>query len=284
MQSKKIDLSKLHLCRYCMTMQPFECFNVNRATGKPINVCKSCNRERVRQWRAANREFQSHNKSGRKRNRTPTGVPEEVLLDPEDRAWLSQFSCWVTTEGYCRRKVERSDGRFVFRHVARDILGLEDGDGLVADHINGNPLDNRRCNLRAVERHTNQQNRKLQRNNRSGYNGVSWSRQAMKWHATARHNGKLKHLGYFHDVHDAGRAAVKFRNEHYKGYVRRGIKTDKYLLDGAMRLADELAKNQRNHSRNRHGGRRDSGIRQHNGSVGCRRNHNPATDATDHSA
>lgn len=77
----------------------------------------------------------------------------------------------------------------------------------VIDHINGNSLDNRWCNLRDVPRGENQLNlHGRRRNNTSGYRGVVRLRVYKPW--IARIGGK--HLGYFRTKLEAHLAVEKY--------------------------------------------------------------------------
>lgn len=97
----------------------------------------------------------------------------------------------------------------------RFILGLPRDDPREVDHINGNPLDNRRANLRLVSRAQNKQNLdpRGQANSTSGIRGVSWDTQAQKWRATAHIDGVQYRLGRFATKDCAGEAVVAFRRE-----------------------------------------------------------------------
>lgn len=86
------------------------------------------------------------------------------------------------------------------------------------DHINGVRDDNRWCNLRDVEPYINSQNqRKPQKNNTSGYVGVSWNKAKKKWHASIRLNCKTIHLGDFDDVHKAAAYYLQKKRELHLG-------------------------------------------------------------------
>ena len=66
------------------------------------------------------------------------------------------------------------------------------------DHVNGNRLDNRWMNLRAATIRENSYNTGRRADNTSGYKGVSWSAQKMKWRACIQlPSGKQKHIGFF---------------------------------------------------------------------------------------
>ena len=76
------------------------------------------------------------------------------------------------------------------------------------DHIDNNPLNNQRANLRLATNAQNAMNsRKRKMHGRkpsSIYKGVSWYKQGKKWRACIMFNGKNIHLGYFKREEDAG--------------------------------------------------------------------------------
>jgi hypothetical protein len=67
------------------------------------------------------------------------------------------------------------------------------------DHRNGKGTDNRFTNLRLSTRSQNQQNRPKNKNNASGFKGVSYSAAIKQrpWRATISVNGHFIHLGRF---------------------------------------------------------------------------------------
>ena len=81
-----------------------------------------------------------------------------TIIDDEDYSWLSQWKWYLSGSGYAVRHVSCEKGyHSVYMH--RLILNLTSPNVLQTDHINGDRLDNRRCNLRAVTRSQNAQNR-----------------------------------------------------------------------------------------------------------------------------
>lgn len=71
------------------------------------------------------------------------------------------------------------------------------------DHIDGNGLNNRIDNLRAVSQTENLRNQRKYSNNTSGVSGVSWHKLTQKWMAHIRVNRQRIHLGLFADKSEA---------------------------------------------------------------------------------
>ena len=98
-------------------------------------------------------------------------------------------------------------------YLHRVILG-DECNGLVVDHIDGNPLNNHRSNLRAVTHQENLRNRpNVVKNTTSGFRGVNWHKQRGKWNAVIKHNGKKISLGLYLDINDAVNARIKKEKE-----------------------------------------------------------------------
>ena len=76
-------------------------------------------------------------------------------------------------------------------------------EGYLVDHINQNPLDNRKENLRFVIPTANAINSKVPKNNKSGYKGVSWRKDSNKWRAQITIQGKIICLGTYERIEDA---------------------------------------------------------------------------------
>lgn len=88
------------------------------------------------------------------------------------------------------------------------------------DHINGNPSDNRICNLRPANQLTNTYNSKIRKDNTSGVKGVNWNAQWKKWAARISINGYRKFLGYFDDLELAELVASESRLKYHGEFAR----------------------------------------------------------------
>jgi hypothetical protein len=76
--------------------------------------------------------------------------------------------------------------------------------GMVVDHINGNGLDNRGCNLRIRTHLRNLQNSRRRRPGKSRFRSIF--PRGDKWQATIPHKGERMYPGLFDDEVEAARA------------------------------------------------------------------------------
>jgi hypothetical protein len=101
-------------------------------------------------------------------------------------------------------RTDRSGVRQKTIMLHRQIMGFPELYQI--DHVNGNPLDNRRCNLRLATASQNQHNQRIRCDNTSGFKGVSWYPNYKKWLATICFKGRSHNLGYF-ETPEAAHAA-----------------------------------------------------------------------------
>lgn len=92
--------------------------------------------------------------------------------------------------------------------------------GFHVDHINGDGLDNRRANLRLATCAENTRNRRLPRNNSSGFKGVTASRTGGRWVAQIGVNGRQTYLGSFETPEAAHAAYCEAAASKYGAFAR----------------------------------------------------------------
>ena len=87
------------------------------------------------------------------------------------------------------------------------------------DHINGNGLDYRKCNLRVCTHQQNLQNQRIQKGV-SKFKGVCWHKASQKWMAKIKHNYKTIYLGVFNNEIDAAKSYNKKAKELFGEFAR----------------------------------------------------------------
>jgi hypothetical protein len=103
------------------------------------------------------------------------------------------------------------------RHVNLGALLLGLPQTLCVDHINGNPLDNRRCNLRAATRQNNNQNRHVTRGALpyKGVNAKTDQPRKNPFRAYIGVNGKQINLGHYPTPEAAALAYNEAAKKHF---------------------------------------------------------------------
>lgn len=139
-------------------------------------------------------QFWTVNRDPKKRALVAIDICDDWVLN---RRWFAawrngklryiQQSC--NTDGCCGKPIHR--------------LILKPDKSRIIDHIDMNPANNRRNNLRLCNNAENGRNLYLQQNNTSGRKGVSWDERRGKWDARIKLDRKQYFLGYFRNIEDA---------------------------------------------------------------------------------
>ena len=126
------------------------------------------------------------------------------LVDNSDYEYVNQFKWHYHHAGYANRNY-LVNGKTKHDSIHRMLMNPP--RGMHTDHINRNPLDNRRNNLRIVTNSINQYNRKST-NKGYSYDGRIKNKP---WRARIRRNGKDYHIGYFKTAKQARLAYLEER-------------------------------------------------------------------------
>lgn len=120
-----------------------------------------------------------------------------AYMDTED------FYKFNNSKIYFSSSPTRHDNYFVLKtyrdgrkqNISRIILN-ETRKNMVVDHINGNPLDDRKSNLRSISRADNMKNKATYKNNSSSHiSGVTYIKRKKLWVARIQVDGNRIFLG-----------------------------------------------------------------------------------------
>jgi hypothetical protein len=146
------------------------------------------------------------------RHRIPEDIGDYLQVDPTSKTGLrwkktvnprakegDEAGCIWTVPGRNKKNYSVRFRKILYL-TSRVIFFLEknqDPKNLDIDHKNIISTDNNIENLRLATRAQNQRNKKIQKNNASGYKGVCWDKTRQKWKASIHLNGKIINLGRF---------------------------------------------------------------------------------------
>lgn len=117
-----------------------------------------------------------------------------AIVDDEDYERMSQYKWICNAQGYAMRTSRENDVKIgVYMH--KEVMNIREESHV--DHIDGNPLNNQKSNLRPCTHGQNMFNKKSYKNSTSKFKGVSWKSENKKWVAQIQYNGKKAHIGYF---------------------------------------------------------------------------------------
>jgi hypothetical protein len=121
----------------------------------------------------------------------------------------------ITPKGY--RYIQAKGRKYPAHHL---VWFFETGSfpSLFIDHIDGNKLNNHFSNLREVTTKQNNEHRGKQKNNTTGYKGVTYNKRLDKFVAQIQHNYQMKYLGVFKTALEASQSYEQAAKANFSNY------------------------------------------------------------------
>lgn len=146
---------------------------------------------------------------------------DRTIIDLKVIDKVAKYKWCVDNKGYVRNDEVGLLHRFI----------VDCPEDMVVDHINHNPLDNRKCNLRVCTQAQNSMNTSKTKKNgiTSQYKGVGFHKKSGKWRSRICINGKQKCLGYYDNEYDASVAYDKSAILYHGIYCNLNHSIDNYI-------------------------------------------------------
>lgn len=118
---------------------------------------------------------------------------DEFIIDFDDIEKV-KYHKWRKSHNHVVTGLPAKGNQQDLSHIILEIT-VKDSK-IVVDHINGNPMDNRKQNLRICSQSENTLNKSFMSNNTSGFIGVSYRKDRDKYDPEIRKGSIRCHLGY----------------------------------------------------------------------------------------
>lgn len=146
---------------------------------------------------------------------------KQFKIDKDDFDLCKKYRWYIDGNGYVLGNlIGNNKEQTVKQH--RLVMGVTDSDANIeVDHIYHDQLDNRKSQLRIVNRSQNCQNIRKHINNTSGYKGVYKTnyKNHCYWHAQINYQGKRIFLGSFPDYESAVMARKEAEQKYHGEYA-----------------------------------------------------------------
>jgi len=140
-----------------------------------------------------------------------------AIVDDEDFEHLSKWKWHLSVNGYAARRTKKINNKSIMVYMHRVLMKLHYGDKEQVDHADMDKLNNQKTNLRFCNKSTNSMNRLVQKNNLSGFKGVSYIPKKKRWFARIMVDRKVTYLGMYKTPEEAHlaykNAADRLHNE-----------------------------------------------------------------------
>lgn len=191
--------------------------------------CGCWNLEKAKFPKLYNRKVCTYDLSG-EYGKGWTSKGDEFWFDLEDYDLIKDYS-WHVHHKYLVASGHRQEDDGKEKYMHRLIMGNPDKKYDVDHILTEHKFDNRKSNLRIVNRSQNNTNKIIQRNNTSGVSGVKRaSKNKNKWEVYININKKYTYLGSF-DNFDEAVAVRKAAEEKYYG---------EYSYDNSQKIAKAI--------------------------------------------
>ena len=160
-----------------------------------------------------------------------TNTNKEFYFDLEDYDKIKDY-CW-------NEKIDKHGYSVLIAHIPFQnktikmfhLLGFKG-----YDHHNRNPLDNRKENLWSASVTDNVRNSSINKNNKSGFIGVSWHKQSNKWRAYITIDYKQISLGQFSDIKEAIKARLNAEVKYFGKFAPQRHLFEQYGIKDGVNL------------------------------------------------
>lgn len=162
---------------------------------------------------------------------------DSFIFDKDDlekikyHKWRKDSNNHIVT-GNCTQNKPRQE----LTHI---IMNIPKGKNVVVDHINGNPLDNRKKNLRICSQSENMCNKSFMSNNRTGFIGIYFDK-SKKCYCAEIKRGMKCYLGGFSLIEEAIYCRYIAELQIFKDF--RNTNNDKKIMEQIDKISQKRKK------------------------------------------